>query len=179
MSCPQYARKGLLLLQSAPVFLVVGTVSAMAGEVDLDSAGCPELPAEDRFMTVHMILDGQGAARDCVISTEPSDFCEQYHSFEEGFLCLGLTHNPRPDITSAETTNSLSVDRLVVDGDEVEESWGKRILRKDLATGPSGGTYDVIAELTVGEMSYALLVNVSAVPDGAVRFNDVRVTYRD
>ena len=177
MSMQLLAPRRFRIVQSAPILLLLGTASVVAGEVDL--AGCPEPPAADRFMTVHMILDGEGVARDCVISADPSEFCEQYHSFEEGFICLGLTHNPRPDITAAETTNSLTVDRLVVDGEEVEESWGKTILRKDLATGPSGEAYDVLAELTVGELTDALVVNVSAVPDGAVQFNDVRVTYDD
>ena len=167
------------LLNCVPILLVSGALSAAAGEVDLERAGCPEPPAAGRFMSVHMILDGNVTARECVISAEPADFCEQYHSFEEGFLCLGLTHNPRPDITAAETTNSLRVDRLVIDGEEVEESYGKTIHRRDLATGPSGETYDVLAEQKVGDMTYSLVVNVSAVPDGAVQFNSVRVTYND
>lgn len=166
------------------VLLFAATMSfaarpAHAGEVDLESAGCPELPAEGRFMTVHLLLDAEGNGRDCVISSEPKHHCEQYHSLDEGFLCLGLTHNPRPDITAAETTNSLRVDRLEIDGEEVEESYGKTILRKDLATGPSGEDYNVIVEHELFGKQYRLTVGVNAVPDGPVKFDSVRLTYED
>lgn len=152
---------------------------AAAAEVDLDKAGCSTPPAADRFMSVHLILDAEGNARDCVISADPADHCEQYHSFDEGFLCLGLTHNPRPDITAAETANSARIDRLVIDGEEVEESYGKTILRRDLGTGPSGETYNVVAEHRVGALNYALEVNVSAAPDGPVQFNSVSLSYTE
>ena len=128
-------------------------------------------------MSVHMMLDSSGAARDCVISSEPSQYCDRVHIFEEGFLCLGMTHNPRPDITLSETTDSKMNDRLIVDGEVVPESYGKLVLRRDLGTGPSGGTYDVVAEQTVDGLTYSLIVNVSAVPDGPVKFNSVRLSY--
>lgn len=159
--------------------LLLAAAPAVAGEVDLDAAGCPALPPADRFMSVHMILDGEGGARDCVISGDPSDFCEQYHSFDAGFLCLGLTHNPRPDITAAETTGSTRIDRLVIDGEEVEETYGKTILRRDLATGPSGETYDIVAEHHVGALNYALTVTVNATPDGPVRFDAISLSYTE
>lgn len=160
-------------------FVLLGPLSALAGEVDLESAGCPEFPPAGRFMAIHLILDGQGQGRDCVISAEPKNFCEQYHSFDEGFLCMGLTHNPRPDITSAETTNSQRVDRLEIDGEEVEESYGKTILRKDLATGPSGNSYNVVVEHELFGTQYTLTVAVDAVPDGPVKFDSVRLTNDD
>lgn len=166
----------ILLFVASTSFAVL---PALAGEVDLESAGCPDLPAADRFMSVHLVLDAEGNGRDCVISAEPKQFCEQIHSFDEGFLCLGLTHNNRPDATSAETTNSKRVDRLVVDGEEVEESYGKTYLRKDLATGPSGGTYDVVVEHELFGRRYTLTVGVNAVPDGPVKFNSVRLAYDD
>ncbi len=160
-------------------FTILGPHSALAGEVDLENAGCPDLPSADRFMSVHLLLDAEGNGRDCVISSEPKQFCERVHSFDEGFLCLGLTHNNRPDATSAETTNSQRVDRLVVDGEEVEESYGKTYLRKDLATGPSGETYDVVVEHEFFGKRYTLTVGVNAVPDGPVKFNSLRLTYDD
>lgn len=160
-----------------PLLAAIGPTHA--GEVDLGAAGCPALPPADRFMSVHMVLDTDGNARACTISADPSDFCEQYHSFDEGFLCLGLSHNPRPDITAAETTGSTRIDRLVIDGEEVEESYGKTILRRDLATGPSGDTYDVVAEHRVGGLDYVLTVNVTATPDGPVGFNAISLSFAD
>ena len=152
---------------------------SLAGEVDLEAAGCAKPPPPSRFMTVRLIVEADGSARDCVVSDKPSDFCQQYHSFDEGFLCLGLTRNPRPDITSAETVNSLRVDRFVVDGEEVLDDWGKSVLRRDLATGPSGGTYDVTVEHRFGERLYTLRVNVTTAPDSPVAFNSVQLTYDD
>ena len=165
----------IILLASAPL----APLSVSAGEVDLSSAGCPDLPAEDRFMKVHLMLDSGEAASDCVISSEPSQYCDRVHVFASGFLCLGMTHNLRPDITLSETTASKMNDRLIVDGEVVPESYGKLVLRRDLATGPSGGTYDVVAEQTVDGLTYSLVVNVSATPDGPVKFNSVRLTYDD
>ncbi len=171
-----YLHRLILLIVASTSF---AALPALAGEVDLKGAGCPELPAADRFMTVHLMLDGTGSARDCVISSERSEYCDTVHVFEQGFLCLGMTHNPRPDITLSETTNSKMNDRLIVDGEIIPESFGKRVLRRDLATGPSGGTYDVVAEQTVDGLKYSLIVNVTAVPDGPVKFNSVRLTYDD
>ena len=174
----EFPRIGRLLTCFA-LALPLGSPPAAAGEVDLASAGCPDLPPADRFMTVHLMLSGNGTASDCVISPDPRQYCDTVHAYDEGFLCIGMTHNPRPDITLSETTNSKMNDRLIIDGEEVPESYGKRILRRDLATGPSGGTYDVVAEQTVAGVSYALTVNVTASPDGPVRFNSVRLTYDD
>ncbi len=128
-------------------------------------------------MSIHLVLDAQGNGRDCVISAEPKHHCEQFHSFDEGFLCLAMTHNPRPDITAAETVNSTRVDRLIVDGQEILDDYGKTILRKDLATGPSGENYQVVVEQEISGMSYSLIVDVSATPDGPVGFTSVKVIH--
>ena len=161
----------------ATCLVLAGSVSAEAGDVDLDLAGCPDLPAADRFMTVHLQLGADGTASDCVISSDPKQYCDRVHSFDEGFLCIGMTHNPRPDITLSETTESKRNDRLIVDGADVPDSHGKLVLRQDLATGPSGETYDVVAEQAFAGLAYALTVNVTAVPDGPVAFKSVRLTY--
>jgi hypothetical protein len=178
-----HSKKSFLQRQlvASLVLVAIGGLShtARAGEVDLAAAGCPEPPGPGRFMAVHLILNGDGTGKACTISSDPSDFCEQYHSFEEGFLCVGLTHNPRPDITAAETTNSMRVDRLLIDGVEVEESFGKTILRQDLATGPSGERYEVVAEHRINGVLHSLIIDVSATPDGPVTFHSVRVLYEE
>lgn len=156
-----------------------GSAVAVAGEVDLTDAGCPGLPDAGRFMTVHLMLDGDGTASECVISSDPEQYCDRVHSYEEGFLCLGMTHNPRPDIIMSETSNSKMNDRLIVDGEVVPESYGKRVLRKDLGTGPSGTVFDVIAEQSFDGLSFSLVVEAEAVPDGPVKFNSLHLVFAE
>lgn len=177
MQIPNSLRNAFSILFLGTVLVLAGALPSAAGEVDLAAAGCPDLPEAGRFMSVHLVLDGAGNGRDCTISSEFEDFCERFHSFEDGVLCLGLTHNPRPDITAAETRESKTVDRLIVDGVDVEESYGKTILRKDLATGPSGETYDVVVEHEIEGLSYRLVATVNATPDGPVRFDAIRISY--
>lgn len=167
------------LVTAAAILSSVAFNAALAAEVDLQNAGCPDFPTESRFLTVHMMLSEHGTARDCVISSEPSDYCDRVSVIEEGFLCVGMTRNPRPDITLSETSGNLKNDRLIVDGEVVPDSFGKFVLRRDLATGPSGETYDVVAEQTVGTLTYALTVNVTATPDGPITLNSVRLSYVD
>ena len=175
-ACVVQRAKRLILISLGSVLF---SFAANAGEIDLAEAGCPPLPPAGLFMTAHLVLHGDGTASNCVVSSEFSQFCDRYHSEEDGFLCVAVTRNPRPDITLSETTNNKMNDRLIVDGEEIPESYGKRVLRRDLGTGPSGATYDVIAEQTVGCVLHALIVNVTAEPDGEPKFNSMRVTYED
>ena len=170
-----------ILFHCSAVFVIAFSLTAprllLAGEVNLEEAGCAELPDAGRFMSINLVLDGDGNGRDCIVSTEPKYHCERANSFDEGFLCLGLTHNPRPDITAAETASSARVDRLIVDGEEVEDEFGKTILRRDLATGPSGENYLIVVQQSILGKSYSMTVEVTASADGPIKFNAVNITY--
>jgi len=160
---------------------VVSSVAVVAGEIDLTAAGCPPFPEPAKRVGLWIVLHEDGTAEDCRIETGGTTNCADAYDARPGFLCISFNgdKHPRSVNTSAEGPLGGPVDRLVVDGVVAEPVYGYAHSRfiGEFGSGPSGDTYDVVAETVVGGTSFVIRLEVTNVGTNTIRINTLNVNY--
>ena len=137
----------------------------LAGDVDLTAAGCPPFPEPAKQLGLWFVLHSDGTAEDCEIAVGGSRNCSAAYDPREGFLCVSFNgdKHPRTVNTSAEGPESSPVDRFIIDGVVAGPVYGYANSRfvAPLGGGPSGETYDVVAETSVGGTNFSARLNVT------------------
>lgn len=156
---------------------------AMAEEVDLAAAGCPEVfpdPADQ--LALWIVLEPDGSASECIVSTTTDHRCERAFDSRAGFLamCFNAANKDLRDIgTAAEGPQSSKVEAFYIDGRLVEPEFGypNSHLTAPFGSGPSGSTYDVVAETVVGGTRFSARLNVTATKPNEIQLNAIKIEY--
>lgn len=173
--------KASRLLTLTGLLAAIGAGAAMAGEVDLQAAGCPALPLEGQWIGLNLVLAEDGSASDCKMGDDWKYLCGFIYDDREGFLCISFHGKRLKDTVSAEGTLSSKVSRLVVDGIEAEPVYGNpdSVIIKDFQSYPSGDTWTAVVERIVGTTTFTVTLDVTVTAPGTVRIDAARITYPD
>jgi acetyl esterase/lipase len=149
----------------------------IADAASLDLGRCPTFPVTADGLGLTILISENGIVEECKVN--PDARCGRMFDPRDGFLCISVDADARPTLTQIEGPKSQRVERVFIDGVEFSEGatgYPHLHLRDQIATGPSGSTYEIAVQASVGEGSYIARLTVMAdLERPAVTFQELSI----